>query len=526
MLSHRRQTTIPCHLLLVLSLASVLAANAWAAESASEIIPRLSLRGIYTDNIFLDDVNPTSEFVTEVTPGVQWKKKSRRVSITADLALQILNYAETENQEGDSTVLFPQFRLDTKTSLIPNYFFLDLGGQYNQSSAVLNDRLTFDNINLVGDRLDYTSYRVSPYIQHQTGSGFYYYLKAEQSEINYDREDYSASETLSDTLNERYDLNVNNGQQNTRIHWSMSASSTTTERDTLLYHLSEYRSAQVNLDYRLSSKWSVVAKYGNSENFIDGIERGVNGEYVSGGFSWTPSNRFMLSATTGDQYQDANLRWTPSRRTDVELGYRNSEVGIIRGESYNAKVQWRARRVSSFLRYTESVTNEQLQTINGNTVIPVLDGQGNPQVDPLTGTPIVTFTPNYILVDDEFIQKRGEWSISYTGRKFSNSVLFFTEDRDYLNETTQSGESIGMNLNLEIPVGQGWRAIIKGTYRDTDYRSDGATETIYYYRLGAEQRLGQHTRWGLYGQRTEQDSERNLGNYEENRAVLEWIYRY
>ena len=530
MLMSRRLPSACCHWLLMLCVASLagvsVGVSAAENENASGITPRLSARGIYTDNIYLDDVNPTSDFVTEITPGIQWKKRSRRFSMTADLALQFLNYAETENQDGESSLLFPQFLLDTKTSIIPNYFFLDFGGQYNQSSAVLNERLTFDNINLVGDRLNYTSYRFSPYIQHLSGTGHYYYLRAEQSQIDYDREDYDASETLSDTLNDRYDLNVNNAQQSTRIHWSANVSSTTTERDTTLYRLSEYRSANVTLDYRLSSKWSAVAKYGNSENFIDGIERGVNGEYVSGGFSWTPNNRFQLSATTGDQYQDANLRWTPSRRTDVELGYRNSEVGIIRGESYNAKVQWRARRVSSFLRYTESVTNEQLQTINGTTSTPVLDGQGNPQVDPITGDPIISFSPNYILVDDEFIQKRGEWSISYTGRKFTNSILFFTEDREYLNEVSQSGDSIGMNLNLEVPVANGWRGVIKGTYRDTEYTSDGALETIYYYRVGAEQNIGKYSRWGLYGQRSEQDSERNLDNYEENRAVLEWIYRY
>ncbi|TDQ49121.1 TIGR03016 family PEP-CTERM system-associated outer membrane protein [Permianibacter aggregans] len=498
------------------------------AEAQSTVTPRLSARGIYTDNVFLSDEDEQDDFVVEIKPGVHWSQRSRRFVMDMDLEAQILGYTNNENEDGDSVVVNPNFTLSTTSTLINQYLFLDVDGEYGQRLSSLNQRASFDNIALTGDRSDFYSYRISPYIQHRTGGGIDYLLRAEQSTVNFDLDDEDEAESLNDADTERYVVNISNRASGSRFTWALSGTESSIERANESAAQSEFRSASVNLGYRLSTRWSLIAQGGYSENFIDGVERGVNGEYYAGGFSWYPTPRLTLSALHGDRYSEGSLRWQPSRRTEVELVARESDVGINTGESQSVNIRWRGRRSQLYARYDESITNEQFLILEGETLIPIVDPDGNPIIDPNTGNPLVIPIGNFALADDDFLRERGEIGFTYDGRRMRTAINVYQETREYLNRVTLNGDSIGGNITATIPVVAGWSFVGRVNIRDTTYDSDGAKEITTMYRAGMEQALSLKTKWGFYWQYSEQDSDREelALNFKENRLVAEWIYKY
>lgn len=498
------------------------------AEAQSTISPRVSVRGIYTDNVFLDEENEQDDFVIEIKPGIHWSQRSRQFNMDMDLEAQILGYTQNENEDGDNVVVNPKFSLSSTTTLINRYLFLDVDGDYGQRLTALNQRASFDNIALTGDRSDYYSYRLSPYLQHRTGGGIEYLLRAEYSTVNFDLDDEQGEERLNDADTERYIVNINNGASGSRFTWGLSGTESTIERANETAPQSEFRSASANLGYRLSSHWSVIAQGGYSENFINGVERGINGEYYAGGVSWFPTPRLTLSALYGDKYTQGSLRWQPSRRTEVELVARESDIGINTGESQSVNVRWRGRRSQLYARYDESITNEQILIVEGETLIPIVDPDGNPIIDPSTGNPLVIPIGNFALVEDDFLRERGEIGFMYDGRRLRTSISVYQETREYLNRVTLNGDTVGTNITATIPVVAGWSFVGRVNLRDTEYDSDGAKETITMFRAGMEQMLSPKSKWGIYWQFSEQESDRAelAVNFEENRLVAEWIYKY
>lgn len=498
------------------------------AIAQSTVTSRISTRGIYTDNVFLSDEDEQSDFVVEIKPGIRWTQRSRRFDMDVDLEAQLLAYTEHENEEGDSVVVNPIFSLSSTSTLISEYLFLDVDGEYGQRLSSLNQRASFDNIALTGDRSDFYTYRISPYIQHRTGGGIEYALRAERSTVDFGLDDEDEAESLNDADTERFVINVNNSASGSPFTWLLNGTESRIERASEGAAESEFRSASLQLGYRVSTKWSLLAQGGYSENFIDGVERGVNGEYYAAGFSWYPSPRLTLSALHGDRYSEGSLRWQPSRRTEVELVARQSDVGINTGESQSVNVRWRGRRAQFFVRYDESITNEQFLILDGETLIPIVDTEGNPIIDPTTGNPLVIPVGNFALADDDFLRERGELGFIYDGRRLQHSINLYHESREYLSRDVLNGESIGLNMTFTIPVVSGWSFVGRANVRDTEYDSDGAKEITTMYRAGMEQAITQKSKLGFYWQYSEQDSDREelALNFKENRLVAEWIYKY
>ncbi len=109
---------------------------------AFEIEPRLLVREEFTDNLYLDDVDEESDFITTVAPGVLLRYDARLLDLELDYSLHFLQYLH--HNEEDETSLKDTQRVRFQGELLPDQDF---------SLSVIDEyqRVTIDNRRQVVD---------------------------------------------------------------------------------------------------------------------------------------------------------------------------------------------------------------------------------------------------------------------------------------------------------------------------------------------------------------------------------------
>ena len=95
------------------------------------IVPRVSLTGTLTDNVFLSDANKRSEQTTEISPGIRVSADGSRVKAYFDYSRRETLYAQ------NTSVRTSQNALNTFGSVeaIDNWAFLDFSGTVSQQAV-------------------------------------------------------------------------------------------------------------------------------------------------------------------------------------------------------------------------------------------------------------------------------------------------------------------------------------------------------------------------------------------------------
>src|SRR3990167_8922889 len=385
-----------CSLLLLSLFAGAVHAERW------DFTPTLSVREIYTDNLMLTEEDPQADWVTELTPGFSLRGQNDLLKLNFSASSQNLYYREGDSTDGDNSQSNSQLQLQSTTTLLPSFFFLDVGGNAGQRIVSQNNQLSYDNVALTGDRSDYSAYTLAPYIKYKSRAGINLEARAERGVNKYDSEDAASEDMLSDATTENYRFLLDNGGMQSKLDWRLQATRRYLDRESDELSDPDIRQGQADLGYSLSGSFSVLARAGRSENSLGGYDNDRNGDYSAGGFRWSPSRRFSLSAMAGSNYNDAELNWRPSRRTDMMFGYRDTDVGLIVGPSWRSNIRFRGRRASATLTYNEEVTTEQQLLLETVTVT---------VIDPVTGprTEDITF---FFIADDEFERHRGALTLN------------------------------------------------------------------------------------------------------------------
>lgn len=506
--------------LLLFLLAPTVSGNGW------DFTPSVSLREIYSDNIGLSEDDPQSDWVTELTPGFNLRGSNDWLKLNMTASSQNLYYRDAAVADGDHFQSNPQLQLQSTSTLVPNFFFIDLGGNAGQRLVSSGTRGSYDNIALSGDQADYYSYSVAPYIRYRSRAGISFEARAERGVSEFDRDSDALTEDLNDTVSENYRVRLDNSAMVSQLHWSLSGSRRYLDRQASDLIDPDYRSSQLDVSYQVSGTWSLIGRAGRTENTLGGFDTERNGNYSAGGFRWTPNRRFNMSAMTGDRYSDTDLNWQPSRRTNISLGYRDTDIGVVSGPSWRANVRFRGRRLSSTLSYNEEVTNEQQIVLDGELLLPILDPDGNIVVDPVTLLPILIRVPNYVLANDEFERHRGVWTVTWKGRRGNINLSVNREQRRYLLRQELDNDSIGAALNLSWPVAGGVSLLAQYREQQGEFISDGGEEDFRLASLGLRFDLSSRSYASLTVQQVDQDSARGFRSYEEGRVIAELNMRF
>jgi hypothetical protein len=315
-----------------------LTAPHWSrAEQRWQFRPYLYAGEQYSDNIELAPsgglarqaagVARESSFVTTLIPGLSLQHNGPwRLSL--DYRLQANFY-----EGGVSTSRFTnQLLFNTAGELIDKSVFLNVTaniGQFNNLQRLSSGRgrvFAVDNVSRTGNVNTFKTVRVNPYWQPHLGG----YVEGTVGVVYTFTSTDGADQTDVNGIGEYVDLF--NGTETGAWGWRLNflnqallqgAGNSATGDVT-------YRNYSGQIDYALFDHIRPFVQGGVFENDFAGagnLNGANNGGYWNAGLIWTPSRKTSLQAGVGPDNYFVTFNWSPSRKTDVFLTFRDSDVG-------------------------------------------------------------------------------------------------------------------------------------------------------------------------------------------------------
>lgn len=461
-----RKCSKPCRagllsLGLILPSTSALA-NTWTFQ------PGIDFGEIYSDNISLTTSQQArDEFVTEVAPRFSINNKARRFKVNLNYRLQALYYA---NESGHSTI-YNQLNADSTAIVVDNLLYFDAGGNIGQQVISPQANVPFGNVTITGNRTNYSTYRLSPYIHHNFGTSAVADIR-----YNYNRVDYSQANLPSSTANQ-YSANLHSGSGFTRVSWGLSYSEQKVNYD--VFPDITLKSAQGQLGYFMASSLNVFGTLGYEDNNFQSAVGKSSGRIWNVGFKWDPGRRTALSATYGQRFF---------------------------GHNYSASFKHSSRLMDWQASYTEEITSVRDMQLASGT-LGLVDTSGNITLVN------VTFPQ---LTAETFIRKRYQLGVNRKLRSGGMSVQFYQEKRLY--QTTGDEERLlgntsslswSLNKRSTVDLGVGWERY--------DIRTGDRRDDTWYVATGVTNKVSRRVSTELQYRYSARDSTDSGADYKENR---------
>jgi hypothetical protein len=241
------------------------------------------------------------------------------------------------------TNVFNQFQFSAFGPVIRESVFLDVtssasqvntgtfGPQFNQGGIY-----PVDNLARTGNISNFTTLQISPFWRphfggYVDGTVRVSYLHVGQGDFN--QVPGGPGSFAADSLNQA--VNLFNGNRFDLVSWSANLFhsqylSTAENSSSQLGSAPRFLNYNGRISYRLTEKIQPFVQAGGYDNSFgdnDNVRGARNGAFWNAGLTWTPSRRLMLQAGAGINNYFAAIRATPSRRTELAISYRYSDVG-------------------------------------------------------------------------------------------------------------------------------------------------------------------------------------------------------
>ncbi len=375
------------------------------------IVPEFRLGETYTDNIDLTSSETRDDFVTVLKPGVQLLGNTRRLAFELNYNLQHLLYAS--NPELDDT--FHRLFSSLNTELVEQLIFLDANTTLTQQNiittgsgafsnfgpaAALND--ADDNINVTGDRVDVTTYSVSPYLLRRFGN-------FADAEVRFTYDDVSSSDTntdiaqsnasIDDSRSLNYRADVRSGSRYLRFPWTLTYENEQIDYDT--GETTEFEQIVGRLEYVYRPSVRFLGDLGYEKNSF------ASSEPIDNTIIWNIGGR-----------------WTPSARTTLEATYGKRFFG----NQYAVNLSHQTKRTTWLLRY-----DEEAETVRDRQIERAVRSRGiniSP-VDPITGDPVLPDGGIPTQTNEVFVSKRLSSGVVFQTERNQIILSVFDESRDF-----------------------------------------------------------------------------------------------
>lgn len=498
-------------LVVVLAACPLYAAN-WT------ISPSVVVQETYTDNVTLASSNEQDDFITEINPTISIRGEGKRLQLKFDYKMENLIYANDSSRNDTNH----QLSASANAELVERFLFLDATGSISQQLISNTGPVALDNLSVTGNRTDVYTYSLSPYVTHRFGG----YV---DSELRYTYRGTDSGQGASDSNSNAINLSLASGKRFTQLHWNFNFNHSELDRDTASDTSTENASGEIR--YAVNRKLDVLAQGGYENNDIATTIRTNDGTYWSAGFDWHPSRKFSLQVLKGDSDQSATVRLNPLERTSFEATYRDRDVGLNPGNSWNASLNHRTRRSTWAATYSEDTTTLQDQLFDetafyaryepfyfsptGNIADNILLGYE----DKTTGFLIPISDVETPLTDEVFVRKRLRLSTSLNTGKSDVNVSVFTETREYIvagdDETV-----IGGNASWGWKFAPRTRSNISAGWQKTDFRSSDREDKLWNVRLGITRSIRRDVTGSVDFRHLKNDSNTVTNSYDENRASV------
>ncbi|MGE3773594.1 MAG: TIGR03016 family PEP-CTERM system-associated outer membrane protein [Gammaproteobacteria bacterium] len=377
----------------VLALVAGAAATSTPQAIAGEwrIQPRLGLSETYTDNALLvnEDIGPSSDWVTTVSPGLSVLGQGRRINMTTEYTAQKQIYLDNSDQSQLSHLL----QTNTRAEVVRDQMFVTAFASMYPTIRNNLGQISNRNRNArdTANRADAVSYGFAPELRHKFGSWANTTGRIAWSDVSTGDEGGSGigGGQLLDGQ-----VGVESGRRFQRFEWG----SIFTRREN---------------DGGDTGQRSVFQRWNNSLNYR--------------------LNRFVrLNSSLGYEFNDfatdggglrSGLNWQlgatlyPTPRTSITGSYGERSFGSTKNFSFSHR--WRRFIVtgaySEDLRTTAEVLRDQ-------QVFTVVDAFGNPVIDPL-GNADPSLPLNQLgLTDDVFISRNFNANLAFNRKRDSFTV--------------------------------------------------------------------------------------------------------
>ena len=481
-----------------------------------QLRPNLQLEEVYTDNVTLAPPGQAeSDFVTGINPGFSLTGEGGRVKAKVNYQLQ--NYLYANDSGRDSS--YQQLAANGNVELLKHIFFVDARSSINQQIIDPQGTVGLDNIN-PGNSASVFTYGVSPYLKLNMHSYADVELRYDIDQLEYQDANVPNAQT------QRYSLNMNSGPRFARLNWNVNYQ----QQDMLQNSAfdTHTKSAAASLRYSIVRSWNFLAYGGYEDNQVPATSTNspVNGSYWSAGLEWLPSRHITASATTGENDRTADLVLRPTERTSLHVGYRDRHVGLITGPTWTADLSHFTRRTSWRASYTEERTNLQALQIVGQQFFVLQDQQGNIVIDPATGFPVVLAANVFGLVNDEYISKRSQATVTLNTGKSDVTLGVFRERREYtLNP--QPVDVVGTQASWDWRFAPRTHTTLSGNWQRTSYENTSINNNkLWYGSLALVRSISREIDASLEFRNLESNSSRGAGDYQENRMTLRVNMRF
>ena len=478
-----------------LAIGAVLAVQG-ADATGWDVIPRLSVQAVLSDNL---DLDPPGEedagFVWVLNPGlsIHNREQGGRVQLAFDYSPQGLRYGSDTDQRSNGWGHRGQAL--AKVEAVEDHLFFDLRMGANLTNTDRTSPQVADQV--AGQSLLTQSfyYGISPYYLHHFGNVADATLRYRFDEVLYEGD---SPDSTSNGVN----LLVVSGSDFPRLGWDVaydyrkveyddSGQAGGSSRDT------KFEEIVGRIRYPLNSQWAPFASLGYEDN-----------DYQSS--FGQPSGRTW----------SLGVNYTPSQRTSLSAGYRDRAIG----DNWFFNFRHRGHRTAWTARYDEDLTTSRDILID-QQLVPLFDEFGNPIQDPLSGAnlfvPIDIPSPN----TDVILSKRLDGSVSYLARRTTTTLRVYHNDREY-QESGDTDKVLGSSLQIGRRLDRRTSGTILATWQRTEYEPESDTQTYWNFGLRLNRDLAQDVRGTLEVRHQENDGDRSVDNYRENRITAGVTYTF
>jgi hypothetical protein len=490
-------------------------AGSWTA------IPSLQLQEIYSDNIeLLPPGRERGALVTVVSPGISARYISPKSTLNLDYRMQNIY-----NSGGDDGLrIANQLQYNSHNTFIRNLLFLDSESSISQQNFN-NNRLAVDNIAGSGDTTTVTTFSLSPYITPHFG-GFANGLF--RVNFNTITTGISADEgTATDTINLEEIVQLNSGSDFKRISWALSFNNNESLRsggDDV-----KFQSSNAIIRAYLHRKFNFFAQAGHSNNsFRSNTDSSNNGIFYTFGAQWIPSQRFNIEAGYGNnRFVTVNI--APIRRVNWSTTYRNRDIGLNAGETWQSRLSYRTRRSIWSLTHDNDTTTTQ-QILLELQPFTITDPFGNPILDPVSKQPVLfaTFLPNF--TNEVIVRRLWNFSVAYNTGKSTISASAFNERRVF--QVSGYKETVrGLNASWIWQFAPRTSAYVTPRWQQID-RAVSTLNPIpvkdhrYDFAIGVNRTITNRMNASLEFRHINQSSDLESNEYRENRATASVNMRF
>lgn len=276
--------------------------NNTADNSAYIFEPRVSISGTYSNNIDLSSKNPSSDFLTEVSPGFRWSSNRGRIRGNVDYSLNQLLYT----RRSDKNELQNALTANGTAELVDNWAFIDVNGSISQQYISAFGAPSIGSTNINENKTEVSSFKYSPYVKGIFGDFASYEARYTSSIAK------SKSSLASDIFSNEGIFRLTSRELFSRLRWSVDLTKSVVD-----YDPGRKTTADVfrgSLQYPFGDQVVLTAIGGReSDNYIT-VDQDSR-YFAGGGIMWSPSTATKLTANTENHSYGRTYNVTFEHRT-------------------------------------------------------------------------------------------------------------------------------------------------------------------------------------------------------------------